>query len=104
MDYPGKGKSIAAMVLGIIAIVFCWWGYFSIISLVLSIVGIVLAVGAKKELPPDAPKGMATAGLVLSIIALALSGIVFLSCVLCMSILGNAANEINEFNWNDYLN
>lgn len=45
---PGKGAAIASLVLGIIAIVLWWFGYSSFISLILSIIGLVLASNAKK--------------------------------------------------------
>ena len=60
-----KGLSIASMVLGIIAVVFCCVGYLSIPCAILSIVFGIL--GRKR-----AGKGMATAGVVLGIIAIAL--------------------------------
>jgi len=60
-----KGLSIAAMVLGIIAIVLCCAWYISIPCAILAIIfGII---GRKR-----AGKGMATAGVVLGIIAIAL--------------------------------
>ena len=85
---PGKGKAVASLVLGIIAIVLAWFGYLGIVSIVLSIIGIVLSVSAKKDMDAAGvytSKGMATAGFVLSLIALILSAIVFVSCTLCVS-------------------
>lgn len=82
---PSKGKATASLVLGIIALVVAWFGYGAIIAIVLSIVGIILGVGARKELTPEQGRGMATAGMICSIIALALSTIVFISCVICVS-------------------
>lgn len=84
---PGaKNKAVAALVLGIVGIVTYWIMWFNIISLVISIVGIVLAVKARNEIPDGyAGKGMATAGLVLSIIGTVLSGIGFLTCTLCVT-------------------
>lgn len=84
---PAKGKAVASLVLGIIALVLCWWGWVGIVSIILSIIGIILGVGARKELLPDQGKGMATGGLVCSIIALVLSSIVFVSCVICAAAL-----------------
>lgn len=85
---PGKGKAITSMVLGIIAVVLCWFGYVAILSLVLAIVGLVLAISAKKDMKASgnfSARGMATAGLVLSIISLVLSAIVFLACTICIA-------------------
>lgn len=89
---PGKSKSIAALVLGIISVVFFWSGYGALITLVLSIVGLILAINAKKEMQASgnfSSKGMATAGLVLCIIGLVLSAIGLISCVLCVSALSS---------------
>lgn len=85
---PGKGKAVASLVLGIISAVFCWFGYFAIVSIILAIVGIVLSVGAKKAMQAAGDmqsSGMATAGLVLSIVSLSLSSIVFIACTLCVA-------------------
>lgn len=61
----GKGLSIAAMVLGIVAVVFCCVWYLSIPCAILAIIfGII---GKKRD-----GKGMAIAGLVLGIVAIAL--------------------------------
>ncbi len=86
-DNPARGKAVASLVLGIIALVLCWWGWVGVVAIILSVIGIILAIGARKELQPEQGRGMATGGLVCSIIALAISAIVFLSCVVCASTL-----------------
>lgn len=64
-EKQSNGLAIASMVLGIVSLILtCILPY---VSWVLAIVGIVLAAIAKKK----AKSGMATAGLVCSIIALA---------------------------------
>ena len=86
VNNPHKGKAIGSMVCGIISVILCWFGYAAIVSLILSIVGLVLGANAKKGMAADgivAGKGMATAGVVLSIISLVLSAIVFVACTLC---------------------
>ena len=65
--------AVASLVLGILSIL----DPFIILGLILGIIGIVLAVMAKKR---GFFGGMATAGLVLSIIGLALNGFIFLIC------------------------
>ena len=82
-----NGKAIASLVLGIISLVCVFFGYGALLGIVLGVVGIILGVSAKKE----APSGMATAGLVLSIIALALCAITFIACVACVGCLGTAS-------------
>ncbi len=77
----GKGQVIAGFVLGIVGIVFLlsFQGtWLSILPLPISIVGLVLAIiGGKKLKEANQPTGFATAGLVLGIIAVALSTIYF---------------------------
>ena len=97
---PGRGKATASMVLGIISLVFAWFGYSALIAIVLAIVGLVLGVQAKKELPPQEPQGMATAGIVCSIIGLVLSCVVFIACVMCIGSISSAAQyATNEVFW-----
>ena len=81
-----KGKAIAGMVLGIIGIVFSFLsGYFSIVALPISIVGLVLSVSGGRQLQANnQPAGIATAGLVLGIIAVILSAICFFTCGICV--------------------
>jgi hypothetical protein len=68
---PGKGLGIASMVVGIVAIVLvCMW----YISIPLAIVGAALGgVASSKAKKANMKNGMATAGLVCSIICLALN-------------------------------
>ena len=95
---PYKGKAIAAMVLGIVACVLCWFGLvFAIIAIVCAVVGLILAVNANKGMKADGiteGKGMATAGLVLSIIGLAV-GAIGLVCAICvLSAVGSALGSL----------
>ncbi|QSX05798.1 hypothetical protein JYG23_14205 [Sedimentibacter sp. zth1] len=80
MENKSNGKAIASLVLGIISCVFVFSGPASFLGVILGIIGIILGVQAKKE----EPSGMAIAGLVLSIIAVAICAISFLSCVACV--------------------
>ena len=65
---PGKGMAIAAMVLGIVGVVFVTTIF---ISLICGIVGLVLGIVARKKNP--AAKGMAIAGIVTGAVAVGLS-------------------------------
>lgn len=47
-NVPGKGAAVASLVLGIIAVVLWFFGYTSIVSVILGIVGLVCAGNAKK--------------------------------------------------------
>lgn len=74
-EKQSNGLAIASMVLGIVSLILtCILPY---VSWVLAIVGIVLAAIAKKK----AKSGMATAGLVCSIIALAVWVVVIILLV-----------------------
>lgn len=82
----GKGKIIAGFVLGIVGIVFgILSGYFSIVGLPVAIIGLVLSVSGGKEARNAGEKsGLATAGLVLGIIAVVFTSIAFFTCGLCV--------------------
>ena len=77
---PQNNKAIASLVLGILAMVFVFFGKGALVGIVLGIIGLILGISAKKE----SPSGMATAGIVLSIIAIAICGIGFIACVACI--------------------
>ncbi len=86
----GNGKAIASLVLGIVAVVCVFFGYGALLGIVLGIVGLILGISAKKE----NPSGMATAGVVLSIIAIAICAVGFIACVACVGILGNMGQQL----------
>jgi len=77
-DTPGKALGIASLVMGILALV--------IDGLIFGTLGIIFACLSKKE---GFTGGMATAGLVMSIVGLALSIVIYAICgpVIC-SMLG----------------
>ncbi len=85
-EKKSNGLAIASLVLGIVSIVFSFIALYWI-GIIVGIVGIVLGVMAKKK----NPSGMATAGLVLSIIGTALCALVFIACAACFSAIGSAA-------------
>lgn len=76
--------AIASLVLGIISLVLSFFG-LGIISVFTAIIGIILGVLGRKDLEK---KGMATAGLVCSIIALVLGIIMWIACA---AVVGGAA-------------
>lgn len=82
----GKGQAITGFVMGIIGIVFgILSGWFSVIGLPVAIVGLVLScIGGKKLKEAGQPSGIATAGLVLGIIAVVFTAIAFFTCGLCV--------------------
>ncbi len=82
----GKGQTVAGFVMGIIGIVFAVIpGWLSVFGLPVAITGLVLScIGGKKLKEAGQPSGMATAGLVLGIIAVVFTAIAFFTCGLCV--------------------
>lgn len=85
MEQQSNGKAIASLILGIVSLVCIFFGYGALLGIILAVIGLVLGIGAKKT----APSGMATAGIVLSIIGLAACAISFLACVACVGALAS---------------
>jgi hypothetical protein len=69
-QYPqprtGNGKAVAALVFGILAIVFCWTSIFDIILVALAVVFGFLGLGEAKR--SGGGRGMATSGLVCALV------------------------------------
>ena len=72
-------NAVAGLVLGILSLVLNFVPYLGITTLPVGIVGLILSVKGRKI---EYKKGMATAGMVLSIIGLALWALLLL-CVVC---------------------
>jgi hypothetical protein len=88
-DDPGKGLNIASMVLGIISLVLMFWA--GGIGVIPAIIGLVLGVvGKDKSREVGAPTGMATAGIVCSIVALVTNIAVTILCLGCLGCVGSA--------------
>lgn len=84
---PGKSSATASMVLGIVSVVFWFFGWGAIVSVICGIVGLILASKSKKE---GFAGGVRTAGFVCSLIGLIGGAIVFVACVACAGVLGAA--------------
>ena len=78
---PGQGLAIVGLVLGILALVFIFIPFFQWVGIIFGIAGIILSAIAKKQ----GASGMAAAGLICSIIAVALCLITFLACAVCIA-------------------
>lgn len=78
-----NGLSVTSLVFGIVSIVLSWVSILNIVTLVLGIVGIVLGVKGRKKAPVG-KTGLATAGLICSIIGTVFSAIGFFTCTLCV--------------------
>lgn len=87
----GHGLAIGSLVCGIIGIVLWFFGYTCLISVVLGIVGLVLAGNAKKE---GNTEGIRTAGFIVSLIALIIGIIITLYLCLVVALVGTAVNGI----------
>jgi heme/copper-type cytochrome/quinol oxidase subunit 1 len=86
---------IAALVLGIVSIVFCFTGGLAFIAPILGVVGIVLGVIARKNAKTTKePTGAATAGLVMSIIGVVLGAIIWIACIACASVATKGLSDV----------
>ncbi len=96
----GKGQSIAGLVLGIVGIVFAFGpisAWLCVIALPVAIVGLVLSVvGGKKLKANGQPAGIATAGLVIGIIAVVFAAISFFTCGLCVICVASAGDALED--------
>ncbi|MCI6745429.1 hypothetical protein FYJ51_09450 [Erysipelotrichaceae bacterium Oil+RF-744-GAM-WT-6] len=82
MKQPSHGKAVASLLLGIIGVI-CWfYGYSSVVSIILGIVAAELAKAAARD---GNTEGICTAGKILGRISL-IGGIIFL--VLTFAVVG----------------
>jgi hypothetical protein len=93
-----KGLAIASMVLGIIAICLAVFscGLLSPISVILAIIGVIFAgvsLNMYKTATEKSGKGMATTGMVLSLIVLIIAIIIMFSCGGLALLSGGAASS-----------
>ena len=93
---PGKSAATASMVLGIISVVLWFFGYSAIVSVILGIIGLVLAGNAKKA---GFDGSVRTAGFVLSLIGLIGGAVFFVACIACVGALGalGSSYSLNEY-------
>ena len=87
----GHGLAIGSLVCGMIGIVLWFFGYTCLISVVLGIVGLVLAGNAKKE---GNTEGIRTAGFIVSLIALIIGIIITIYLCLVVALVGTAVNGV----------
>ena len=78
------GKTVAALILGIISVMLSVTVVLGVFGLICGIVGLILAVRERKE----HPTGMATASLILSVIGLAIGVLSTAACVGCIGLFG----------------
>lgn len=81
--------AVASMVLGIIALLFSFFGFLGLIGVILGIIALILSIVGKKQISASGGtqkgSGMAVAGLVMGIIAVVI-GVIAIACAFaCMS-------------------
>ena len=86
-NVPGKNAATTSLVLGIVSVVFWFFGWGVIVSIVCGIIGLVFSSKAKKS---GFVGGIRTAGFLCSLIGLIGGAIVFVACVACVGALGTA--------------
>ncbi len=80
MEQASHGKAVASLVLGIVGVV-CWFfGYSSVLSIILGIVAVVLSKGAAGD---GNTEGVCKAGKILGIISI-VGGIIALICAIVL--------------------
>ncbi|MDR2864815.1 MAG: hypothetical protein LBV68_04305 [Spirochaetaceae bacterium] len=83
--------AVAGLVLGILSALGAFIPFVGFFAWVIGVVGIVLSVlGKKKLIAEGSPTGIATAGLVLSIIGTALAVVGFICAVCTLGVIGAA--------------
>ena len=97
-NLPGKGMATASMIFGIFTLILCWWGFTGYVALVLGIIGIITGVMSNKKMKMvGLPSiGMATAGLVMSIIGTIFGAIFAIACTLCSSAVCSIGTSIGS--------
>lgn len=79
---PSQGMAVASLVLGILGLIGGWIPVVQYFTTLCSLLAIIFgAISRKKAMEEKQPTGMATAGLVLGIISLAL-GVIGIICVI----------------------
>jgi uncharacterized membrane protein len=91
MNNQSNGKATASLVLGIISLVFIFFNIYAFIGVIMAVVGLILGIQAKKENPADS---RAKAGVILSIIGLALCALTFLACLACTGLFLGIASGL----------
>lgn len=89
-NVPGKSAAVASLVLGIVSLVFWFFGYGALVSVICGIVGLICASSSKKA---GFEGGIRKGGFVCSLIGLIGGAIVFVACVACVGIATSALSS-----------
>jgi predicted amidophosphoribosyltransferase len=98
-NVDGKTAATVSMILGIIAVSLCLFGYSAIVSVILGIIGLVFASKSKTA---GFIGGTRTAGFVLSLIGLIGGSVIFVSCIACVGTMGTLGALNNLPNLYEY--
>ncbi len=79
-NIPGRNEAIASMVLGIVSVVFMFFGWSALISVILAVIGLILSGNSKKK---GYEGTMLTAGFILCLIGVIGGALIFVACVSC---------------------
>ncbi|MDU5106452.1 hypothetical protein [Clostridium sp.] len=74
--------AVTSLVLGILSIIFSFFGGINIVGAILGIIGIVLGALSRKN---EEKKGIGTGGMVCSIIGTILCVIFYVACAACLA-------------------
>lgn len=92
---PGSGFALASLILGIAAIVTCWFGIGGLFGLVGLILGIVAINKLRKT--PGAGKGMAITGIILGALGLVIGIVMTIFIVFVSSVAVNGMTECQSY-------
>ncbi len=94
--------AVASLVLGIISLVFLFFGPLAWIGGIVGVIGIILGAIARKKLKAEnQATGTATAGMVMSIIGTVLTAIITIACIACIAAGSKEFNKSLEKELND---
>ena len=83
-DSHSRGYAITSLACGIGSLACIWYSYSTVVGIAAGIVGLIFGIKANKL----QKQGMATAGVITSIVGLTLSAISFSACTLCAALCG----------------
>lgn len=95
---PQNGMAVAALVLGIVSIVFAF--LFFPIGLILGVLGIVFGIIGRNRAqanPAMGRRGMAIAGLITGVIGLVISIVILVLTVVLVNEVGDQLNNLEDF-------
>lgn len=93
----GHGTAVGSLVCGIVGIVMCFFGYGSIVSIILGIIGAAMAASSKRA---GNYEGIRTAGSVLSVLSIIGGCLVLAYLIAFFSLAGSVYSESIEWLYN----